>query len=242
MLTELHGRGLGVVDDLTLELGPGMTALTGETGAGKTLLVHALQLVLGGRAAPGLVRAGAGEAMVEARFVARFEGGHGERILSRSVPESGRSRAWVDGRMASVGALGDLGAGLVDIHGQHDQQSLLGVAGQRAALDAFAGSDLVPLAAARAALHDVRARLAALGGDDRDRARQADLLRYQVAEIDAARIEEAGEDAALAEEEERLAGMAAIREAAGLAFRALRGEGGESGSRLEEGASGLVGR
>ncbi|MGH2930049.1 MAG: AAA family ATPase, partial [Solirubrobacteraceae bacterium] len=226
MLTELHVRGLGVVDDLTLELGPGMTALTGETGAGKTLLVHALQLVLGGRAAPGLVRAGAGEAMVEARFVARFEGGHGERILSRSVPESGRSRAWVDGRMASVGALGDLGAGLVDIHGQHDQQSLLGVAGQRAALDEFAGSDLVPLAAARAALHDVRARLAALGGDDRDRARQADLLSYQVAEIEAARIEEAGEDTALAEEEERLAGMAAIREAAARALRALRGEGG----------------
>jgi DNA repair protein RecN (Recombination protein N) len=244
VLRELHVRDLGVVEDLTVELGPGMTALTGETGAGKTLLVHALQLVLGGRAAPGLVRAGAGEALVEARFEAVGGAGAGgtERILARTVPESGRSRAWVDGRMTSVGALSELGAGLVDIHGQHDQQSLLGVAGQRAALDGFARSDLAPLAAARAALFDVRARLAALGGDDRERARQADLLRYQIAEIDAARIEEAGEDAALAEEEGRLAAMAAIREAAAGAVAALAGVDGESGSGLDEGASGLVGR
>ena len=249
MLRELHVRDLGVVEDLTVELEPGMTALTGETGAGKTLLVHALQLVLGGRAAPGLVRAGAEEALVEARFEGVAGAGDGacdagetERVLARALPESGRSRAWVDGRMAPVGALSELGAGLVDIHGQHDQQSLLGAAGQRAALDAFARSDLAPLAAARAALAGVRARLAALGGDDRERARQADLFRYQVAEIDAARIEDFGEDAALAEEEERLTGMAAIREAAAGAFGALRGAGAESGSALDEGASGLVGR
>jgi DNA repair protein RecN (Recombination protein N) len=262
VLRELHVRDLGVIDDLTLEFGPGMTALTGETGAGKTLLVHALQLVLGGRGATGLVRAGAGEGLVEARFdgvdVVEGDGradGHGgtgeageagERILARTLPGSGRSRAWIDGRMAPVGVLSELGAGLVDIHGQHDQQSLLGVAGQRAALDAFAGSDLAPLGAARGALFDVRARLAALGGDDRERARRADLLRYQVAEIDAARIVDAGEDASLAEEEERLAGMAAIREAAAGAVAALRGADGEGAGSpgvhgLEEGASGLVG-
>ncbi len=263
VLRELHVRDLGVIGDLTLDLDPGMTALTGETGAGKTLLVHALQLVLGGRAVAGLVRAGAAEALVEARFDAvgggegdvggAEPGGHeepgepGERILARAVPETGRSRAWVDGRIAPVGVLGELGGGLVDIHGQHDQQSLLGAAGQRAALDAFAGSDLAPLAAARAALHAVRARLAALGGDGRERARQADLLRYQVAEIEVAGIEDVEEDAALAEEEERLAGMAAIREAAAVAIGALRGADGDGGGRglgveggLEGGASGLV--
>ncbi len=273
MLTELHVRNLGVIGDLTLQFGPGMTALTGETGAGKTLVVHALQLVLGGRAVPGLVRAGAEEALVEARFEvvgearfevggeARFEVGgeagaggafgpvaddgpdqpavDGERILARSVPASGRSRAWVDGRMAPVGALDEVGVGLVDIHGQHDQQSLLTAAGQRGALDAYAGSDLAPLTDARRALADVKARLAALGGDERERARQADLLRYQVAEIDAAGIEDPGEDAALAELERRLADIEAIREAASAAVADLRGADGVAGT--EGGASGSLG-
>jgi len=255
VLRELHVRDLGVIDDLSLVLGPGMTALTGETGAGKTLLVHALQLVMGGRAVPGLVRAGAEEAFVEARFetssaedpglstgLPTGDGAHmadgGEQILARAVPVSGRSRAWVDGRMAPVGILAELGAGLVDIHGQHDQQSLLGAAGQRAALDAFAHSDLAPLARARGTLREIEARLQALGGDERERARQADLLRYQVTEIDAARIDDTGEDAKLAEEEERLTGMAAIRRAASDAVAALAGE--EGGTGAEGGASGLV--
>jgi DNA repair protein RecN (Recombination protein N) len=250
VLRELHVRDLGVIGDLAIEVGPGMTALTGETGAGKTLLVHALQLVLGGRAVPGLVRAGAAEALVEARFDRepqsdgadgsdRTDGADGERILARAVPVAGRSRAWVDGRMAPAGALAELGAGLVDIHGQHDQQSLLSVAGQRAALDAYAGSDLAPLVEARAALHEIRVRLATLGGDERERARQRDLLRYQVTEIEAARIEDVGEDAALAEEEARLAGMSAIREAAAGAVAALRGADGSSGD--DGGASGRAG-
>jgi DNA repair protein RecN (Recombination protein N) len=234
VLRELHVRDLGVIGDLSLVLGPGMTALTGETGAGKTLLVHALQLVLGGRAVPGLVRAGAEEALVEARF---DEAGD-ERTLARAVPVSGRSRAWVDGRMAPVGSLAELGSQLVDIHGQHEQQSLLSVAGQRAVLDAFARADLAPLASARSALREIEARLEALGGDARERARQGDLLRYQIAEIDAARIEDVGEEAALAEEEERLAGVAAIRRAAADAVAALAGMDGSTGA--EGGASGLV--
>ena len=100
MLTDLHVRDLGVIEDLSLEFGPGMTALTGETGAGKTLVVEALQLVLGGRANPGLVRSGASEALVEARFVVGEGDAEREVILARSVPAEGRSRAWVDGRMA----------------------------------------------------------------------------------------------------------------------------------------------
>jgi DNA repair protein RecN (Recombination protein N) len=118
VLSDLRVRDLGVIADLTLRFEDGMTALTGETGAGKTLLVQALQVVLGGRALPGLVRAGAEEALVEARFV---DGASGrETVLARAVPAAGRSRAWIDGRMAPVAALADAGAALVDIHGQHE--------------------------------------------------------------------------------------------------------------------------
>ena len=152
MLTDLRVRDLGVIDDLALELGPGMTALTGETGAGKTLVVEALGLALGGKAAPGLVRAGTAEALVEARFVVDdpdAEGGRREVLLARSLPASGRSRAWLDGRPVPLSALSDSGATLVDIHGQHDQQSLLSAAAQRRALDSFSGADPGPLREAR---------------------------------------------------------------------------------------------
>src|SRR5438105_10237764 len=115
MLTELAVRDLGVIDDLRLVLGPGMTALTGETGAGKTLVVEAIELLVGGRAEGVLVRAGATEARVEGRFV----DGDDEVVLVRVVPRDGRSRAYVDGRLATVGELAERGASLVDLHGQH---------------------------------------------------------------------------------------------------------------------------
>ena len=142
MLWELRVQNLGVIDDVTVTLGPGMTALTGETGAGKTLLVEALALLLGGRADPTLVRSGATEAVVEGRFA---EDGDGEVILARAVATAGRSRAWVDGRMASVGGLGEVGAQLVELHGQHLHQSLVHGAAQRAALDGFADIDLTAM-------------------------------------------------------------------------------------------------
>ena len=112
MLCELHVRDLGVIDDLTVLLGPGMTALTGETGAGKTMIVEAIGLLLGEKADPMLVRPGAAEATVEARFC----GDADDRVLSRVVPAAGRSRAYVDGRMAPLAALAEAGAGLVDLH------------------------------------------------------------------------------------------------------------------------------
>lgn len=152
MLVELRVRDLGVIEDTSLALGPGMTALTGETGAGKTLVVEALELLVGGRADPVLVRSGATEARVEGRFFTSSPGagetdaGETETILARSVPASGRSRAWLDGAMATASALSEAGAHLVDLHGQHSHQSLLDPASQRAALDAFAGIDLAPLA------------------------------------------------------------------------------------------------
>ena len=219
MLVELRVRDLGVIESVVLDLGPGMSALTGETGAGKTLLVDALELLVGGRADPSLVRPGASEALVEGRFIVDDD----EVILARAVPAQGRSRAWIDGRMAPVSALAEAGARLLELHGQHSQQSLLDAAAQRRALDAFAGIDLEPLSAARGERRQLHAELDSLGGDDRARARQADLLRYQLSEIDAAALDDPDEDDALAAEEDRLAEASAHREAAATALVAVDG-------------------
>src|ERR1700720_4116515 len=137
MLVELHVVDLGIVADLNLVLGAGLTAITGETGAGKTLIVEAVDLLLGGRADAALVRDGAPEARVEGRF-AHPETGD-ETILARVIPRDGRSRAYVDGRLATAGELTERGAELVDLHGQHAHQSLLDPSVQRAALDRYAG-------------------------------------------------------------------------------------------------------
>jgi DNA repair protein RecN (Recombination protein N) len=226
VLVELHVRRLGVIDEVAVELGPGMTALTGETGAGKTLVVEALQLLLGGRADPGLVRPGAAEALVEGRFVLDVEGPGGdeatELILSRSVPAAGgRSRAWVDGRMAPASALAEHGGRLVDLYGQHAQQSLFDPAAQRRALDAFGAVDTTDLRRLQQLRRRLDSELRALGGDERARAREIDLLRHQLDEIDAAGLADPDEDARLAEEEERLAEAVRYRELAGLALDAL---------------------
>ncbi len=214
MLTDLHVRDLGVIEDLTLEFAPGMTALTGETGAGKTLVVEALQLVLGGRANQGMVRAGANEALVEARFVVGQGDTAREVILTRSVPAEGRSKAWVDGRMAPLGALGEAAAELVEIHGQHEHRALVTPTAQRNVLDAFAGTDLSRVRAIRSQLHALNEALAGLGGDAQQRAREADVLRYQVEEIAQAHLEDPDEEVALRLQEDRLADAAAYRDAA----------------------------
>ena len=166
LLVELHVRDLGVIDDVTVALGPGMTALTGETGAGKTLLVGALSLLLGGRGDPAAVRAGADEALVEGRFVRRRRRRRGDRWPA-SVAREGRSRAWVDGRMVPVGALAEAAAGLLELHGQHQHRALVVPEAQRRALDAFGGVDTGPLDAARARLAALLREAEGLGGDAR---------------------------------------------------------------------------
>jgi DNA repair protein RecN (Recombination protein N) len=176
VLAELLVQNLGVIDELALVLGPGMTAVTGETGAGKTLIVEAIELLVGGRADGTMVRAGADEAVIEGRFVV----GDDEVILRRVVPREGRSRAYLDGGLATAASLAEAGVRFVDLHGQHDHQSLLATAVQRRALDRFGGVDLEPLRAARKELAAIDERLAALGGDERERAREIDLLRFQV--------------------------------------------------------------
>lgn len=223
MLSELHIENLGVIEHLDLVLGSGLTALTGETGAGKTMLVEAIELLVGGRADTSSVRHGAAEARIEGRFV----GPDGdERILGRVVPADGRSRAYIDGRPATVASLAEIASDMVDLHGQHAHQSLLSVATQRAALDQFGHVDLEPLRAARARLTEIDAALAALGGDERLRAREIDLLQFQVTELDAAAIDNPNEDTTLDSEESLLADAVAHREAGATAYEALAGDDG----------------
>ena len=220
MLAELRVCQLGVIEEVGAVFEPGVTALTGETGAGKTLLVDAIDLLTGGPAQASMVRPGAAEALVEGRFV----DGEEEVVLTRVVASAGRSRSYADGRMVPLARLAELGRALVDLHGQHSQQSLLTPAAQRSALDLAGGVSTERLAGVRRRVRELREAQAALGGDERDRARQADLLAYQLAEIDAARLEDPAEDDALSAEEEILSDAAGIAEAAAGAWRAVAGD------------------
>jgi DNA repair protein RecN (Recombination protein N) len=222
MLLELHIEDLGIIDRLDLVFGAGLTVFTGETGAGKTMLVEAISLLVGGRADTGRIRTGALEARVEGRFVTGDE----EVVLCRVVPVDGRSRAYVNGRLATVTQLAELGQKLVDLHGQHTHQSLLSASVQRAALDEFAHTDLQPLREARARLTEIDASLAALGGDTRVRAREIDLLRFQVEEILGAGVSDPSEETSLEIEEDVLADATAHRHAAQASVEAINEDGG----------------
>ncbi|CAL9383181.1 DNA repair protein RecN [Streptomyces sp. enrichment culture] len=232
-------RSLGVIDDAVVELSPGFTAVTGETGAGKTMVVTSLGLLLGGRADPALVRIGAASAVVEGRVsvapgaaVARraeeagAELDDGALLISRTVSAEGRSRAHLGGRSVPVGLLAELADELVAVHGQTDQQGLLKPARQRAALDRYAGDAVsVPLAAYTTAYRRLRAldaELEELTTRARERAQEADLLRFGLAEIEAV-APHAGEDVELAAEAERLGHAEALASAAALAHAALAG-------------------
>lgn len=226
MLTELRIENLGIVENLELVFSDGVIALTGETGAGKTMLVEAINLLIGGRADATVVRHGTQEARVEGRFVV----GDNETILCRVVPLDGRSRAYVNGRLATVSQLSELGQELLDMHGQHAHQSLLGAAAQREALDHFAQIDLSGLRAARARVTEVDASLALLGGDERARAREIDLLRFQVDEINAAAIADPQEDEALGKEQDLLSDAVNYRDSLWSSHGVMSDEDGVSDS------------
>lgn len=226
MLTELRVTNLGIIESVELLFESGLIALTGETGAGKTMVVEAINLLIGERADPQRVRAGVSEARVEGRFVVADE----EYVIVRVVPADGRSRAYINGRLATVSELSELGSRLIDLHGQHAHQSLLSTSVQRQALDEFAGTDLEPFRAARLRLAEIDTSLAALGGDSRSRVREIDLLKFQVEEIAAAGIDDPNEDSILEDEENLLADVVAHRQAALLARSALFDEGGAADS------------
>jgi DNA repair protein RecN (Recombination protein N) len=243
VLEEIRIASLGVIESSTLELGPGLTVITGETGAGKTMLVTALGLLLGGRADSGTVRTGAKAARVEgvvrvgglAGFAGSVEEAGGEVeddhvVLARNVSAEGRSRAFAGGASVPVSVLAALAEPLVAVHGQSDQHRLLAPRAQRDALDRFAGKRVAePLARyveLRERLLAVEAELTEVTSAARERAREADLLRFGLDEI--AAVEPLpGEDVELAAEEARLGYADTLRAAAERAREALSSEVGD---------------
>ena len=231
MLRELHISGLGVIEDLQLELAPGLNVLTGETGAGKTMVTVGLLLALGRRGSASLVREGAPAARVQARFDAPPEAEgwseDGEVILARSIARDGRSTARIGGQLATASALAELGGVLVEHHGQGQTQRLLAPAAQTAFLDRSAGDvHLVALGTYREAHDRLRStleELERLREDARGRERELDLLAYQVQEIEAVGPRP-GESGALAAEEVRLAHVEALLERASAAEQMLVGD------------------
>jgi DNA repair protein RecN (Recombination protein N) len=219
MLAELRVRDLAVIGDVSLRLAPGLNVLTGETGAGKSLLVDALSLLLGERASGDVVRTGADKTVVEGAFdlsgrpsvrpaveALGIDWGDGTLVVKREVYPEGRSRAWVNGSPATVAVLGQLGALLADLHGQHETQSLLRGDVQRDLLDAFGAADVE-----RTAVRDGYARwkgleqaAAALVARQDEVRRKADYLRHVVDEI-ARAAPRVGEDDALDADARRLA-------------------------------------
>ncbi|WP_040922262.1 DNA repair protein RecN [Saccharomonospora xinjiangensis] len=240
MLAEMRIQGLGVIEEAALELHPGFTVVTGETGAGKTMVVTGLHLLSGGRSDASKVRAGSAKAIVEGRFT-DITGEHALRILSdagaeadedgsviaaRSVSAEGRSRAHLGGRSVPVGVLGELSEQILAVHGQNSQLRLLRPAEQRAVLDRFAGEAVAdPLAAYRKIRQEwlsVARELTERRARSRELAQQADLLRHGLAEIDA--VEPApGEDTALTEQVKRLAAVDELRDTASAAQLAIAG-------------------
>jgi len=237
MLEEIRISGLGVISDAVLEFDPGLTVVTGETGAGKTMLVTGLGLLFGGRADSSRLRTGVEAASVEGRLLVKpasepaelvaDAGGDidsdGSLVLRRVVTATGRSRAAAGGAAVPAATLTRLAAGLVAVHGQSDQQRLTQPGEQRQTLDRYAGLDLTECRQAYADWRAVVAELDRRTRDARELAREAELLRHGIAEIEAV-APQPGEDVKLASLAERLEHADALRVAARLAHNALLGD------------------
>jgi DNA repair protein RecN (Recombination protein N) len=240
MLEEVRISSLGVIDEAVLELSSGFTALTGETGAGKTMVVTALGLLFGGKADPARVRPGAARASVEGRLLVSEQIAHevedaggdldddgAALVLSRTVSAEGRSRAFAGGRSVPVSLLQVLADDLVAVHGQADQRQLLKPGWPRDALDRYGGPELgAVLADYRRVFNqhrDVAAELAALKAALRERETEAEMLRRGLTDVESV-APVAGEDVALVAEEQRLSNADALHAAASVAHEALAGE------------------
>jgi len=221
VLTELRVRDLAVIADVTLPFQPGLNVLTGETGAGKSMVVDALSLLLGERASADIVRPGAEKTIVEGAFefgtaahrhllspfaALGVELEEGRLVLKREVLREGKSRAWVNGSPVTIGVLSEIGSLLVDLHGQHETQSLLRPEAQRDMLDAYADADVERVAVrdAHARLKELEQREAELTNRQADVRKKADYLRHVLQEIESAKPK-LGEDEALEVEAKRLA-------------------------------------
>jgi len=239
MLTELRIKNFAIIESLSLPLARGFNVLSGETGAGKSIIVGALGLLLGERASSDLIRTGADKATVEGVFdisdrpeIAELLDQRGIDadellvVLKREVVAAGRARAWINGTPVSASLLAEIGRRLVNLHGQHEAQALLDPDSQRAILDAFAGAtqNAEEVADAYAAWGTVRREIAELERRRVEAERRADYLRHVAKEIDDARISDPGEDARLEEEARRLEHAEELRSIAGGIVNALDGE------------------
>lgn len=257
MLVELHIRDFALIDELTLELGGGFSVLTGETGAGKSIIVDALEVALGGRTGSDIIRTGARKCIVEAVFDvsdspaacdAAAENGFDVEdntiILAREISRSGRSQARVNGRPATAAAVRSITTHLVDVHGQHEHQSILQTSIHVEILDNWIGEDARSLRYAISSLYDqlqsLKHDLHRLQTDERERARLADLYNFQLAEIRSAQLVE-GEDESLVAEKNRLANAERLYAAASELYGSLSGSEACAVDRLSE-ATGIAQR
>ncbi|CAN5197830.1 DNA repair protein RecN [soil metagenome] len=246
MIEEIWIRSLGVIGDARLPLGPGFTAITGETGAGKTMVVTALGLLLGERSDASVIRSGSSQAVVEGRWIVDPEGTVAERardaggdldgselILARSVSTEGRSRAIIGGRTTPVGVLNELGQQLVVVHGQSDQIRLRSATAQREALDRFAGPGLARLLAdyqdGYRAWQSHQGELDVLVAEQDRRSREAEDLRLAMTEIEQV-APQRGEDLELAERADRLTNLEDLRVAASQAHELISAQAADDGA------------
>src|SRR5215208_1775274 len=215
MLTELRIRNFAIIESLTLPLAPGFNVLSGETGAGKSIIVGALGLLLGERASVDLIRTGTDRATVEGVIEVEEQ----RVVLKREVAAGGRTRAWVNGTTVTAGLLAEVGRQLVNLHGQHEAQTLLDGESQRRILDAFGGAaeQAARVREAYETLSGVRREIADLARRKAEAERRADYLRHVAREIEEAKPTE-GEDVRLEDECRRLEHAEELRTlAAGMA-------------------------
>jgi DNA repair protein RecN (Recombination protein N) len=250
VLEELRVENLLLIERAELRLGPGLNVLTGETGAGKTVLAHALDLLLGGKPRAGIVRPGAAEAYVEgvfglpdalrAELGERIPGDAEELVLARRVSAEGRTRAYLNGRSATAGDLSEIGGALLSFYGQHEHRKLTLAAAQLEILDGFCGAEQASRREAFAALYvrerALRAELEALRERAGARDRELDLLEWELGEIEAAAPSETEEDE-LTAERARLRNLEGLRLAAAGGIEAIAPESGDGAASALAGAS-----
>lgn len=246
MLEELHISNFALIDDLRVPVGEGLSVLTGETGAGKSIVVDALNAALGERTGSEVVRTGAESCVVEAVFdisdcpgalealcAAGIQAGDGKLILSREISNAGRSQCRINGRAVTSSTVREITAGLIDVHGQHEHQSLLSVPLHVDLLDAWAGMQVTELREQAGLLYaeltSLRADRERLQTDERERARMLDLYRFQLSEIESAKLDP-GEEEELEAEWVRLANAEKLSETAAQVYEALSGASSSQGA------------
>jgi DNA repair protein RecN (Recombination protein N) len=246
MLARIHIKNFALIDDLSLDLGSGFNVLTGETGAGKSIIIDAITTVLGERLSSDLIRTGADRAVVEAVFDLSDDSRAKDRaaelgldvdeevlILTRELTSAGKSQSRINGRMSTVSMLRDVTAGLIDIHGQHEHQSLLSIDQHLGILDQWCGQQAAELLSRVRELYtELRSLTTELDGlkrDERERTRLLDLYEFQRSEIETAGLSP-GEDEELLAERSRLANAEKLHEMASAVYGALSGTGDEGGA------------